>query len=176
MDVVIRPARPEEFAALGEITVQVYRDLLPVGADAYLTQLRDVRSRAEHTELLVAADGTDGALLGGVAFAQRGSPYSNVAGPGEGEFRMLAVAPAAQRRGVAEKLVRACLDRATELGLHSLVLATQPNMLTAQRLYARLGFGRAPERDWEPIPGLTLWVMTAEIGAARPATVQPRQV
>jgi ribosomal protein S18 acetylase RimI-like enzyme len=176
MDVVIRPARPEEFATLGEITAQAYSDLLPAGADAYLAQLRDVQSRAEHTELLVATDGTGGELLGGVAFVQRGSSYSNVAGPGEGEFRMLAVAPAAQRRGVAEALVRACLDRATELGLHHLVLATQPNMLTAHRLYARLGFVRAPERDWEPIPGVTLWVMTAEIGATRPATVQPGQI
>jgi hypothetical protein len=27
---------------------------------------------------------------------------------------------------------------------------------TARRLYARMGFERAPDRDWSPLPGVTL--------------------
>ncbi|MGP3926659.1 GNAT family N-acetyltransferase [Streptomyces sp. 8N616] len=169
MDITIRAARPEEFDALGEITAEAYLGdgLLDFGAsDPYLEQLRDVRSRAEHTEVLVAADGASDELLGGVAFVAPGSPYANVAGPGEAEFRMLAVAPAARRRGAAEGLVRACLERARQLGLGRMVLSSQQRMLTAHRLYERLGFVRAPERDWEPIPGFPLWVFTAELGTA----------
>jgi ribosomal protein S18 acetylase RimI-like enzyme len=33
------------------------------------------------------------------------------------------------------------------------VLSTKPEMTVAQRLYARLGFSRTPERDWEYRPG-----------------------
>jgi hypothetical protein len=29
-------------------------------------------------------------------------------------------------------------------------------MAAAHRLYARLGFVRVPERDWEPVPGVQL--------------------
>jgi ribosomal protein S18 acetylase RimI-like enzyme len=174
MDFVIRTARPGDFTALGELTTQVYRDLLPPLKEArsYLDRMRDVRSRAGDTELLVAVDRADGEVLGGVSFVRPGSTYANVAGPGEGEFRLLAVAPAAQGRGVGEGLVRACLERAAELGLRRVVMATQPNMLTAHRLYTRLGFVRTPERDMSPLPGVSLWTFALELAAAEPARVQ----
>jgi ribosomal protein S18 acetylase RimI-like enzyme len=171
MGFIVRPGQPEDFAALGEITVQVYRDLVPQveAGRAYLAQMRDVQSRAEATELLVAVDDTTGDVLGGVSFVRSGGPYANAARPGEGEFRLLAVASAAQRRGVGERLVQACLDRAEKLGLDRMVIDTQPNMMPAHRLYQRLGFVRAPERDREPVPGLTLWAFTAELGPTEPA-------
>jgi ribosomal protein S18 acetylase RimI-like enzyme len=173
MDFTIRPARPAEFAALGEVTAQAYLadGLLDFAdADPYLDKLRNVRSRAEHTEVLAAVADADCEVLGGVAFVAPGSPYADVAGPGEGEFRMLAVAPAARRRGVAEALVRACLDRARERGLERLLLSTHPKMLTAHRLYARLGFVRVPGRDWAPVPGATLWVFAAGPDGGPPGT------
>jgi ribosomal protein S18 acetylase RimI-like enzyme len=49
--------------------------------------------------------------------------------------------------------VRACADRARALGGRDrLVLSTQPAMRAAHRLYERLGFVRAPHRDWNPAP------------------------
>jgi hypothetical protein len=33
-------------------------------------------------------------------------------------------------------------------------------MLGAQRLYAELGFRRLPERDWSPVPGVSLLAFT----------------
>ncbi|MEV4755548.1 GNAT family N-acetyltransferase [Micromonospora sp. NPDC049559] len=163
MDILIRRAVPADHPAIAEITVEVYRELLPPGGEDYLRTLGDVPARAEHAELLVAADTGSGNVVGAVAFAPFGNPYAQITGPGEAEFRMLAVAPAAQRRGVAEALVRACLDRTRELGLHRVALVTQQNMLTAQRLYARLGFVRAPERDFSPVPGVLLWAFTVEL-------------
>jgi ribosomal protein S18 acetylase RimI-like enzyme len=69
---------------------------------------------------------------------------------------MLAVAHGARGRGVGEALVRQCVDRARELGLTGVALSTQPSMGPAHRVYERLGFTRAPERDWQPVPGIRL--------------------
>jgi ribosomal protein S18 acetylase RimI-like enzyme len=96
-----------------------------------------------------------------VTYAEHGTPYAEVSGPGEAEFRMLAVAGAARQRGVGETLVRACLDRARAAGCACLRLSTQPDMLAARRLYDRLGFRRTPEHDWSPLPGVEL--LTYEI-------------
>ncbi|MFF1625069.1 GNAT family N-acetyltransferase [Streptomyces sp. NPDC058272] len=94
-------------------------------------------------------------VLGGVTFVPDGGPMADIARPGEAEIRMLAVAPDARGRGAGEALVRACVDRAraTE-GCVRVVLSTQRTMHTAHRIYQRLGFTRAPERDWNPIPHL----------------------
>ncbi len=72
-----------------------------------------------------------------------------MARPGEGEFRMLAVAPSARGRGVAEALVRTCVERSVELGYTALVLSSMPVQQPAQRIYARLGTG-----DTELLRGL----------------------
>ena len=169
MDITIRRARDEELDGVGELTAQAYLGdgLLEFGeSDGYLAQLRDARRRAELAEVLVAADAESDEVLGAVAFAVYGGAYAELARPGEGEFRMLAVRPEARRRGAAEALVRACLERARGLGLERIVISSQQKMAAAHRLYGRLGFVRAPERDWEPIPGITLWAFTVELGEA----------
>ncbi|MCQ0023748.1 GNAT family N-acetyltransferase [Streptomyces somaliensis DSM 40738] len=157
----IRPVRPDEHAALGEISARAYLDdgLLTHGADdPYLDVLRDVPRRAAEAEVLVAAD-RDGTLLGGVTFVPSGgTPWADIAGPDEAEFRVLAVAGAARGRGVGEALVRACADRArAREGCVRLVLSVVPEAVAARRLYDRTGFARVPHRDWEPLPGLPLY-------------------
>ncbi|MEU5597144.1 GNAT family N-acetyltransferase [Streptomyces sp. NPDC020298] len=156
MDIRIREAKPDEYDALGEITGQAYLQdgLLDFGeSDWYLGELRDVAKRAGAADVLVAV--ADGSLLGGVTFVPSGGPMADIAQPGEAEIRMLAVARAARGRGAGETLVRACVDRAraTE-GCVRVVLSTQRTMRAAHRIYERLGFVRAPERDWNPIPDL----------------------
>ncbi|MEU7152465.1 GNAT family N-acetyltransferase [Streptomyces sp. NPDC045456] len=168
MDITIRAARPAEFDAIGELLVAAYAadGLLAFGADdPYAGKLRDVAHRAGHAEVLTAVD-ADGAVLGAVTFAAPGSPYAEIAGPDEGEFRMLAVAPAGRGRGTGEALVRACMDRARSLGLSRMVLSAMPQIKNAHRMYERIGFTRIPERDWEPVPGIELWAFTCELGGA----------
>ncbi|MYZ05945.1 GNAT family N-acetyltransferase [Streptomyces sp. SID2999] len=166
MDLLIRPAEPAEYTALGEITAQAYLGdgLLDFGeSDAYLSELRDVARRAAAAEVLVAVRGD--VLLGGVTFVPAGGPMADIAGPGEAEIRMLAVARAGRGQGAGEALVRTCAERARALaGCHSLVLSTQPTMRAAHRLYERLGFRRIPARDWNPLPGvLDLTLLTYEL-------------
>jgi ribosomal protein S18 acetylase RimI-like enzyme len=76
---------------------------------------------------------------------------------------MLVVDPEAQGRGVGELLVRTCLERARAAGKRRMVLSTAEGMTAAHRLYERLGFKRAPERDWTPLPGITLLIYTREL-------------
>ncbi|MEU5619918.1 N-acetyltransferase [Streptomyces sp. NPDC047802] len=159
MDVTIRPVRAEEYEALGEITAQAYLGdgLLDFGTgDPYLEQLRAVGRRAAEALVLAAVD-AGGELVGGVTYVAPGSPWADVAGPDEAEFRMLAVSGKARGRGAGEALVRACVDRARAAGgLSGIVLSTQSSMEAAHRIYRRLGFVRTPERDWSPLPGFTL--------------------
>ncbi|WP_037674138.1 GNAT family N-acetyltransferase [Streptomyces griseus] len=156
MDIVIRPAHPDEYATVGEITAQAYLEdgLLDFGeSDAYLGELRDVGKRAAAAEVLVAVE--RGRVLGGVTFVPAGGPMADIARPGEAEIRMLAVAHSARGRGVGEALVRVCVERARAVeGCTAMVLSTQRTMHTAHRIYERLGFTRTPERDWNPLPEL----------------------
>ncbi|MFD4788131.1 GNAT family N-acetyltransferase [Streptomyces sp. NPDC058459] len=166
MDLHIRAAEPAEYTALGEITARAYLQdgLLDFGAsDAYLGELRDVARRAAAAQILVAERG--GVLLGGVTFVPAGGPMADIAGPGEAEIRMLAVAHAGRGQGAGEALVRACVERARAVeGCRSLVLSTQPMMRTAHRIYERLGFHRTPDRDWNPLPDLLdLALLTYEL-------------
>ncbi|MFF0205337.1 GNAT family N-acetyltransferase [Streptomyces sp. NPDC005017] len=165
MDIRIRPALPGEYDELGELTAQAYLqdDLLTFGEnDWYLGELRNVAGRAAAAEVLVATD--DGRLLGGVTFVPSAGPMADLAGPGEAEIRMLAVAHDARGRGAGEALVRACVDRARALeGCTGVVLSTQDAMRAAHRIYERLGFVRAPGRDWQPLPGHDFTLLTYEL-------------
>ena len=155
MGVVVRPADPAEHETVGRLTLDAYAaNGYIVEDDFYAAHLLDATARAEDGELLVAE--LDGEVVGTVTFCPEGSSFCEVAGPREGEFRMLAVAPAARRRGAAEALVRACLERSRELGYAAVVLSSLPVQVEAHQLYGRLGFRRTPEKDWSPAPGVDL--------------------
>jgi ribosomal protein S18 acetylase RimI-like enzyme len=164
----VRPATEAEYEVAGEICVSAYRadgqlpsGKLPDGHD-YSVALADVAGRAEHADILVAVDDRD-EVLGCVTFIRPDSPYAEVAEPDEAEFRMLAVAPQAQGRGVASALVRTCLDHATALGYRAIVICVRDFNDTAKRLYARFGFVRLPERDFAPIPEVRLEALRIEL-------------
>ena len=158
MTVLVRPAHLDELGEVGALTVGAYAadDLLRPD-DSYAEHLGDAVTRSREAELYVALlDGERGPLAGTVTFCRQGSPWSEVAQPGEGEFRMLAVAPEARRRGVAQALVGVCLERSRELGYDAVVLCSLPEQVGAHRIYERLGFRRLPERDWSPHEGVDL--------------------
>jgi GNAT superfamily N-acetyltransferase len=159
----VRPARPSEFDQVGRLTVAAYRaGGLPGAASSYVTELADAAGRAEHAELLVAAD-PEGALLGTVTVCTPGSALGEVSRPGELEFRMLGVAPAARGRGIGRALVQAVIGRATDVGAYRVVMCSLETARAAHRLYDRLGFVRLPERDWYPQPGLLLMAFALDL-------------
>jgi ribosomal protein S18 acetylase RimI-like enzyme len=152
----VEVATPEEYARIGELTVDGYvgDGLAP---EKYLPRLADVAGRAQFAEILVARE-PDGRIVGAVAFVLSGEFGEVLESDDEAAFRMLVVDPAARGRGIGELLVLGCLDRARAAGKRRMVLSTDVRMAAAHRLYERLGFTRLPERDWSPLPGVELIV------------------
>lgn len=157
----LRRARPEELAALGELTVAAYDDFTLGPDDPYVARLRDTASRDAQGELWVAVE--DEQLLGCVTCCPPGSPWRELAREHEGEFRMLAVDPAARGRGAGAALAALCEERAREHGATAMVLSSLPQMTHAHRIYARLGYRRNPARDWDPAPGVHLVAFSKEL-------------
>ena len=156
--VTIREALPRELDAAGEVVVRAYETLPGPRHPEYLASIRDAARRARHCSILVAIDDASGELLGSVSYVPDArNPYAELERDGEAGFRMLGVAPGARGRGVGEALVRTCIARAKAAGRSGLAISTVPTMTAAHRLYERLGFRRAPDRDHEPVPGVRLW-------------------
>jgi GNAT superfamily N-acetyltransferase len=162
----VREIRPEEHEVLARITLDAYLRVPGVAEHAdYLEELADVAGRAAQVPVLVAVDATDRRVLGGVAYVPGPGPLAEAEGEDEAGFRMLAVAPDAQGRGVGRALVAACIERARLAGKRRLVLLTLPTMTAAHALYARTGFSRDEANDWEYEPGRWLWGFSMELGS-----------
>ena len=154
--VMIREARPGEYAAVGELRVSAYQalGLLPEGS-GYAGTLRKL-GFDDDCVVLVALDEADGGLLGTIMLEPFG-PHSELArDETEADVRAFAVSPAAQGRGAGRELLAAAIECAAKRGLRQLRLCTRPPMKAAQHLYAQAGFARTPELDFEPLPGIDL--------------------
>jgi GNAT superfamily N-acetyltransferase len=152
--VEVRRIRPEEHQAAGDVCVAAY-DLLLTGAeDDYRERLHDVATRDAQAEVWVAV--LDDRVVGVVTYCPPGSRWREIGRDDEGEFRMLAVDPAAQGSGAGTALARLCEERARQDGAAGMALSSLATMTAAHRVYARLGYRREPARDWSPLPGVDL--------------------
>jgi ribosomal protein S18 acetylase RimI-like enzyme len=152
--VIVRDARPDELASIGDLRVAAYQadGFLPA-ASGYTPILHALGADGEG-EVLAAVDG--GRIVGTIMLLAWPDGGNVTRGPGEAEVRALAVAPHARGRGIGAALVAAVIERAAERGIRQLLLLTLPEMRAAHRLYTGAGFGRLPGRDWSPGPGETL--------------------
>lgn len=158
----LRLTRVEELDSVGAITLAAYDEFTTGPDDGYRRRLLDAATRAGEAELWVAVDG--GRLLGSVTSCPPGSPWRELATSAEeGEFRMLSVHPDARGRGVGQALAAHCEDRAREHGGTRMVLSSLAEMAAAHRVYGRLGYHRAPERDWDPLPDVHLIAFCKEL-------------
>jgi len=155
---LIRDARPEDFAKLGEIRVAAYVADGHMSPDSeYAPMLRALGSEGlDHVLVAVNDEHNPAEILGTVML--QGWPQGGeiLTGAHEAEIRALAVSPAAQGAGVGRALLQAVVQRAAQVGIEYLVLLTQPDMKAAHHLYEKAGFTRLAERDWSPEPGFTL--------------------
>ncbi len=158
----VRRAVAGDLAAVGELTLAAYVDggfLEPT--HGYAAHLQDAAGRSDQAELWVAQIDHD--VVGSVTFCPPGSALREVAADDEGEFRMLAVSVAQQRRGVARALVEHCFDRCRALNLGRMAICSLPQMTAAHGLYREFGFERDERLDWSPVEGVELWGFRAPV-------------
>jgi ribosomal protein S18 acetylase RimI-like enzyme len=154
--VIIRDARPDEHAAVGELRVTAYRALgLLSAGSGYAEPLRAL-GFGGGDEVLVAADEAGNGILGTVTLEAFAPANELAKDDTEADIRAFAVIPSAQGHGVGRKLLAAVIERAEQRGVRRLRLCTRPEMEAAQHLYTTIGFSRTPELDFSPRPGVTL--------------------
>lgn len=144
----IRSAQPEDFDRIGQLTVSAYLDGGHMDtSDSYVQHLTRVADRAARAHLLVAE--VEGAVAGSATVTDHHGIYAEVARPGEMEFRMLAVAPEFQGRGIARAMVRHIIAEASSRPeIHAVTLCSLVSMTAAHALYESEGFRRDPRRDF----------------------------
>jgi ribosomal protein S18 acetylase RimI-like enzyme len=171
-EIEIRPIRESEYAAAGEATARAYREFVSPGRsgfEAYLARIADIGARADRATVLVALVG--GVIAGSATLEldSRVTPSSaDPLAPDEAHLRMLGVSPELRGRGVARRLVTACIALARERGKRRLTLETSPLMIAAQRLYTTMGFTSTGER-YTP-DGTVLFGYTLDVESAAPAS------
>jgi ribosomal protein S18 acetylase RimI-like enzyme len=159
----LRRAGSADYAAIGEVTVAAYQEYGQATEGGYVEHLRDAASRDREAELWVAAEDDSDEVLGTVTLCPVGSPWREIGADDEAEFRMLAVVPGAQRRGVGSALMDLVVSRAREDDAAAIVLSSLAEMTAAHRIYQRQSFERVPQRDWSPAPGVLLIAFRKEL-------------
>lgn len=144
-DVALRPMRWWDVEAVVALEAALF-GATAWSAETFWSELAHPAGRA----YLVAQDGA-GALLG----------YAGVMTPGaEADVQTLAVAPAAQGRGLGGTLLEALVARARAAGATSLLLEVRADNAPAIALYERHGFDRiAVRRRYYQPDDVDAWVM-----------------
>lgn len=157
--IIIRGARDDERSTIGELTLRAYgeyAEIMDPASWAGLSQaLKDALASDAPVERIVAED--DGRIVGSaMLYAAEIDAYGSLASRTTApEIRLVAVAPEARGKGIARALVDECIRRARAYGATEVGLHTSRSMRVAMAMYAKLGFVRAPERDFQP-PGAEL--------------------
>jgi ribosomal protein S18 acetylase RimI-like enzyme len=151
-DILIRRAAPGELTAIGELREAAYSHDYEI-SDHYRATLRDVAAPDAEQEVWVAADRHTGQFLGTVTVPRPGGHISPLGQDGELDFRLLAVAPTARRRGIGRLLVEHVIALAAERGNSRVVMNSGPQMTGAHQLYYAMGFTRLTERETRIVEG-----------------------
>jgi predicted N-acetyltransferase YhbS len=159
----IRDARTEELDDVVQVLHLAYQEHIPSpmppahakGWRAYWRDIGDVRGRLPCTELIVAE--LAGRIVGTVTMYPDGTRVEGAGWPtGWAGIRLLGVVPEARGQGIGRALTEECLDRARRHGTSVIGLHTNDWMRVARGMYERMGFQRAPEHDFRPVPDLTV--------------------
>jgi len=136
---VIRPIEPGDDPAIAAIIREVMPSFGACGPGFAINDPEvDYMSRAyaaPRSAYFVVEDG--GRVTGGAGIAPL-----EAGGEETCELRKMYFLPGARGRGLGERMLRLCLDRARELGFRRCYLETLTGMDAARRLYERMGFQR----------------------------------
>jgi [ribosomal protein S18]-alanine N-acetyltransferase len=145
VSVEIRAMRWWDVATL----VPIERELF--GPTAWTAEVFWAELAQEGTRRYVVAEDRDGTFLGYAGLVRSGA---------EADVQTIAVAPAAQGRGVGARLLRELLAEAAGRGCTSMMLEVRADNAAAVALYERFGFERISVRRAYYQPGaVDAWVM-----------------
>lgn len=148
----VRTMRHAEAPLVGDLTLRAY-DRYGRIEGGYREFLADpLRRVGRCSAVLVAEAAVDGhpTVVGTVSYVVPTDPeWEELAQPaGDAGFRVLAVHPDHEGRGIGSVLVDACVERAREDGAHRLLIISMGWMHRAHELYQRrYGFERRPDLD-----------------------------
>ncbi len=160
-ELLIRTARENDRAAIREVTLTAYQEyasLMLTQWDGYRENILDTLAEVQPAEQIVAEQG--GAVVGTVLLYPAATVFTAPNGASVTltwpEVRLLAVTPVARGQGIGAALMRECLQRARRSRAAALTLHTTDMMQVAMSMYERMGFVRAPELDFQPVPSITI--------------------
>jgi GNAT superfamily N-acetyltransferase len=150
---MIRDAEPGEREVVVELTRFTYAEfksvMTPVTWRGLSNAIEAVFANSGPAEIIVAANRDE--VVGSVFLYPGGSPpYPGEPPLAEPEFRLLSVPPEHRGHGVGRALVEECIRRSKMAGAKALGLHTSVSFRDAIALYRKMGFVRAPERDFRP--------------------------
>jgi GNAT superfamily N-acetyltransferase len=157
----IRTARAADYDTVQDVTLSAYQEyaaIMQAHWERYRQSILATLANVHPAEQIVAEQGDT--LVGTVLLFPAGTVLTTPDGASatlaEPEIRLLAVTPAARGLGIGAALVRECLQRAHQAGAEAVTLHTTEMMQVAMRMYERMGFVRAPEIDFHPVPEVTI--------------------
>lgn len=175
----IRPARTKEDIDAVWQLFKTYADGLGIDLSyqSFAQELSGLPGRyaPPYGELFLARATDDDAVLGCAAFRpfddlkqeQHPERISGAETPKPRarrcEMKRLYVCPEARGTGLGEALARAILEKAAELGYCEALLDTLPIMVSAVRLYEKLGFVEIPHYYETPVPGTKFYSLQLKI-------------
>jgi ribosomal protein S18 acetylase RimI-like enzyme len=143
----IRAGRRSDFQALRRLWQEMSTEAAagPYGPSSFDEYWRDAKSLLRHN-LVVVAEGPDGALLGCAFAARTRKDIGHVFG--------LYVRPEARRRGVAKAMLKAAAAVLRENGVRWILADLELGNEEALRFYERLGFEETGRRFTIDVDGL----------------------
>lgn len=153
----IRKAKPEEFANIGQLMVDVYSQLegFPKENEQpnYYEMLRQIGNLTSKpsTELLVAVE-TNGKIKGSVVYfgdmQYYGSGGTATKEKNAAGFRLLAVANDSRGLGIGKMLTATCIEKAKQQNQKQIIIHTTAAMHVAWNMYEKFGFKRSEDLDF----------------------------
>jgi GNAT superfamily N-acetyltransferase len=157
----IRTARAPDDDAVREVTLAAYQEYAAVMQEHWENYRQSILATLANVypaEQIVAEQGDT--LVGTVLLFPAGTVLTTPDGVSVTlalpEIRLLAVAPAVRGQGIGAALIKECLQRARQAGAKAVTLHTTDLMRVAMQMYERMGFVRAPELDFHPVPEVTI--------------------